>query len=242
MLLLSLLFSVSLHVCVVLISVRSRLKAETTITAQFIFTKDSFLTIWLARSKQICSRPQLFSAIPHSISSQVPVSLLHSPLCHLFPCSARLCLSEVYCVECEGGSLALQRAGGQIPNTRHLTSVSEDVRSDTWLLNCPPRGLSEQQSAQTQWSMGKEEERERKRRRRLTAETTMYCASILSFGRTIEWKLTVLQWFAVQLGIVLNTSTMLHVDSLLFYFFSFSYFLWGSCFLVSEMPQWCFFS
>lgn len=198
-----------LYVCVVLISVRSRLKAEMTI-AQFIFTKDSFSTN-LTRTVQICSCPQLCSIIPLPISSQVPVSLPHFPLCHLFPRSARLGLSEAYCVGCEEGRLTLQRAGGRF-QTQDIWLRCQRMCAqilDCWTAH-PEACLSSSQPRHNgAWERRR---RERKRRRRLTAETTMYCASILSFGRTIEWKLTVLQWFAVQLGIVLNTSTMLHVD------------------------------
>ena len=48
-------------------------------------------------------------------------------------------------------------AGGRFQTQDIWTSVSEDVRWDTWLPNFPPRGPSELQPAQTQWSMGGEE-------------------------------------------------------------------------------------
>ncbi len=210
MLLLLLLFSVSLYVCVVLISVRFRLKAEMTI-AQFILTKDSFLT---NLTRMLPSRfIHVLVFAPSSLSPSLPKCqcLFFSSPSVTFSL-AQLCLSEVYCVGREEGRLTLQRAGGRF-RTQDIWLRCQRMCAqilDCWTAH-PEACLSSSQPRHNGAWVRRRRERKR-RRRRLTAETTMYCASMLSYGRTIEWKLTVLQWFAVQLGIVLNTSTMLHAD------------------------------
>lgn len=92
----------------------------------------------------------------HPLSPSTPVlSSVFSPLCHPPCCSARL--RFVWGLLC--GMWGRQADSPESPRwiSKHKTFDfgCQRMRSDTWLLNCPPRGLSERQSVQTQWSMGK---------------------------------------------------------------------------------------
>lgn len=88
---------------------------------------------------------------------------------HPSPWSACLCLSEAcLCVGCGGEQPDSPESRQQIVNTGLLTSVSQNVHSDVWLLTVHPEA--------------RQEGGERKERRRLTVETAMDCPVFCLMG------------------------------------------------------------
>lgn len=174
-----------LYICVVSISVRLGWVNQSTVHHLQRHFFLLFSQIWLA---------YVLSFTPCSVSPFLILpeeQMCLSPLLSSLPL---LCLAVFVWDLCGiwGKQVDSPESQRHIPNTRHLTLVSEDPRSDTWLLDCPPRGLSAQQPAQTQWSMGEEEEEEE-----INSWGNHVLCSILPCGRSIEWKLAVLQWLAV---------------------------------------------
>lgn len=126
----------------------------------------------------------MFAALLHHSCSQVPVPLLHLPLCHPSPCSAWLCLSEVYCVGCGENSPTLQRAGGRFQTTfdfsvtgcalRYLT-VELPTQRPVWAALSPDT-----------MDHGKGGGERGRRGGGFTAEITMYCAVFCPMGGLLK--------------------------------------------------------
>lgn len=111
---------------------------------------------WKRKTMVSSYKQDLFMSTGSSPVPEHPSSLLHfPPLCHPLCCSARLRFVWGLLCGTWGGQADSPKSPRWISKHKTFDFVCQRMCSDTWLLNCPPRGLSERQSVQTQWSMGK---------------------------------------------------------------------------------------
>lgn len=124
---------------------------------------------------------QVSTVTPPPISAQEPMSVLHFPICHPFHCSVWLCLSSGEAIS--GKQADSPESRWQIPNTRHLTWVSEDARSDT--ADLPTQRPVLAAVKQTQCSI-REEEGGKGEKEVVNSWDNHVLYSILPYGRSLN--------------------------------------------------------